>query len=141
MNISYNNNMKEVVCEISKLSSFQNNYYNNYVELYNLKEKNYTYFNTKIVLWNLYSDTLSIIKNPNENYKYIFTYIVQNSTEYYLVYKISYFSFDRRNKFITEKDISIKVSNRRIITCFLTEKLKHICFFWKWIKRIENYGI
>ena len=129
INILYKNNVKELVCGVSKLSTFKNNDYNNYVELYNLKDKNYTYFNTKDVLGNLYSDTFSIIKNPNENDKYIFTYIVQNSTEYYLVYKIGYFLFDRRNKFITEKDISIKVSSRRIVTCFLTEKLKHICFF------------
>ena len=72
-----------------------------------------------------FSDLFSIIKNPNENYKYIFTYIVQNSTNYYLVYKIGYFS----PRFITEKDISIKVSKRRCATCFLTEQLKHICFF------------
>ena len=130
INISYKNNMKELVCGISKISSYQNNDYNNYVELYNLIDKNYSYFNTKEVLGNVYSDTFSFIKNPNENYKYIFTYIVQNSSDnYYLVYKLSYISFDRRNKFITEKDISIKVSNRRIVTCFLTEKLKHICFF------------
>ena len=127
INISYKNNVKELVCGISKISSYKN--YKNYIELYNLKDKNYTYFKTKDVLGNLYSDTFSIIKNPNENYKYIFNYIVENSTEYYLVYKISYFSFDGRNKLITEKDISHRSSNRRIVSCFLTEKLKHICFF------------
>jgi len=129
INILYKNNVKELVCGVSKLSSFTDSSYNNYFELYNLKDNNYTYFNTKEVLGNVFSDLFSIIKNPNENYKYIFTYIVQNSTEHYLTYKIGYFSFDRRNRFITEKDISIKVSKRRCATCFLTEQLKHICFF------------
>ena len=127
--LSYNNNVKELVCGISKVASSQNNNYNNVVELYNLKDKNYTNFITKDILGNVYSDIFSVIKNPNENYKYIFTYIVQNSTEYYLIYKISYFLFETTNKFITEKDISYKSSNKSSVTCFLTEKLKHICFF------------
>ena len=135
IDLSYNNNKKELICGISKKVNDSNRYY---FELYNLKDKNYTYFLTKDLLGNVFSDVFSIIKNPNENNKYIFTYIVENSTEdYYLVYKISYFSFDTDIKFITEKDISIRSSSKRTVTCFLTETLKHICFFKNKLKEMS----
>ena len=120
---------KEYLCGISKLEDDKKTGY--YVELYNLKDKNnkYYYFSTINVLGYSLSDAFSIIKHPNEN-KYIFTYIVQNSTQYYLVYKISHFKLTTRDRrFITDLDISIKASNRRSVACFLTESLKHVCFF------------
>ena len=135
INISYKNNIKELVCGISKITG---NNYNYYIELYNLKDKNYTRLLTKDNLGNLISDTFSIIKNPNQNNKYIFTYIVQNSTTYYLVYKISYFSFTNNVKFITEKNFSFKSSSRRSVTCFLTENIMHICFFESESKELKT---
>ena len=126
---SYNG--QEYLCGISKLEDDKKLGY--YVELYNLEEKNnkYFYFSTSSVLGYSLSDVFSIIKYPDEtNYKYIFTYIVQNSTDYYLVYKRSYFKLStREKKFITDEDISIKVTNRRSVTCFFTENLNHVCFF------------
>ena len=124
-------NEKEYLCGISKLEDNKETGY--YVELYNLQEKNnkYYYFSTIDILGYPLSDVFSVIKHPDQtSNKYIFTYIVQNSTDYYLVYKISHFRLiNRDQKFITDKDISLKVSNRRSVTCFLTENLNHVCFF------------
>ena len=133
-----NINGRELLCGISKLTDAELNYY---VELYNLESKNYTYFKTNDVFGLIISDVFSVLKLPvdsDSHFNYIVSYIMMESSDnIYLITKKTYFSFDISEGFQHTIEKSIKVSDRRSVTCFFTESFKYICFYQSLLKRLR----
>ncbi len=119
---------RELLCCISK----------NYIELYDLNNKNYTLYNTTNIFGNIYTNTFSVIKFPDQSnsyYYYTFGYLSNESNNIYLNIRKTYFSFDLSNGFKHEKTINYKeISLTKSISCFYTHKNKYICF------SINNYN-
>ena len=116
-------NGKELLCGIS---IFQDNY----VEIYNLKDKNMTEYLTGNIFGHITSNVFSFLKSPdNSENNYIITYILENNTSSYLIIKELKFSFDNSKGYKLIKELSFKSGKRRIVTCFFTVKLKYICFY------------
>ena len=98
-----------------KLSSNDNNIHGrellsgiseNYIELYDLNNKNYTLYNTADIFGNIYTNTFSVSKSSyqsNSYYYYTFGYLSKESNSKYLSIRKAYFSFELSNGFENEK--------------------------------------
>ena len=120
---------KELFCEISK---YYTNTIGDYVEIYNLNHKNYTYYKTSTIFGRIFSDFVSILKSPEDNdsqYLYTIAYIVVNSNNYFFNIKQTYFTFDISDGYVHTKELSYEAQQHMGISCFYTEKSKHICFY------------
>ena len=129
---SNNNNLhgKEMIYGISKNERGNPNFY---TEVYNLDNKNMTKYLTINIFGNIVSNTFNIIEKPNQlnsnYYYYTLSYIVYNSSSYYLNIIDAYFSFDISTGSKHVIEISTKVKVQRIVSCFYTDKSLYICFF------------
>ena len=84
--------MEELLCGISE----------NYIELYDLNNKNYTLYNTINIFGNIYINTFYVSKSPDQSnsyYYYTFGYLSQESNSKYLSIRKTYFSFEISNGF------------------------------------------
>lgn len=120
---------KELFCEISKYCT---NTIGDYVEIYNLNHKNYTYYKASTIFGRIFSDFVSILKSPEDNdsqYLYTIACIVVNSNNYFLNIKQTYFTFDISDGYVHTKELSYEAQQHMGISCFYTEKSKHICFY------------
>ena len=114
---------RELLCGISK----------NYIELYDLNNKNYTLYNTTDIYGNIYTNTFSVSKSSdqsNSSYYYIFGYLSKGSNSSYLGIRKTYFSFELSNGFKHEKTINFtEISLMKSISCFFTDNNKYICLY------------
>ena len=72
---------KELIYGISKIGAKNRGIY---VDIYNLKDKNFTKYSTNTMFGNIISDSFTIIKTPNDTdskYYYTLTYLVSDSSE------------------------------------------------------------
>ena len=120
---------KELIYGISKYASDSGNC----VEVYNLDNKNSTKYTSSDFFGKIISDSFSFIKAPDEvdsQYLYTIAYIVSdNSNNYFINIKKTYFTFDNNNGILHIKQLSYQAGNHRKISCFYTENPKYICFY------------
>ena len=120
---------KELIYGISKYASDSGNC----VEVYNLDNKNSTKYTTSNVFGKIISDSFSFFKAPDDvdsQYLYTIAYIVSdNSNNYFINIKKTYFTFDNNNGILHIKQLSYQAGNHRKISCFYTENPKYICFY------------
>ena len=119
-------NGKELILGISKSPDG-----NQYLEIYDLNNKNFTKILTSEVFGNIYCDCFSIIKSPDESGNiYTIAYVIKKPDDFYIEIRKTKFTYE--NNIIGYNHVieyEIQTGDQKILSCFYTKNLYYLCFY------------